>query len=1018
EVFAAVRQEYGVERDATLQLRDFPTLNHVAGWIRDKTGLPATPTPAPAAAPAAPAPGSAAGGDPVLAKVTDIVAEMTGYPVDLLDPDLDLEADLGVDTVKQAEVFAAVRQEYGVERDATLQLRDFPTLNHVAGWIRDKTGLPATAAAAPAAAQQPPAHQAPHTGGDAQDPHAPTMSMVRGDLAATDALPRRIPVPALRPAANACSETGVTLDGSRVVVMLDEGGVGQALVRRLEQAGATPLTLLPGVPMEQLSATLDSWLAGGAVSGVYWLAALDAEGDAAEMDLATWTGALQRRVKALYATMRRMWADSPFLVAATRLGGYHGYDRAGATNPMGGAVTGFAKSYKKERPDALVKAVDFSPSRKTAALADILVEETLYDPGAVEVGRTDEKRWGVALAERPFTALDGIDAAEDAMNLGPDSVVVVTGAAGSIVSAITADLAAASRGTFHLLDLTPEPDRDDPDLVAFATDRESLKGTLADRIRSAGQRPTPVSIEKEMSRLERLASAAAAIDAVESAGGTAHYHCVDLTDADAVAAVGRRITETTARVDVLLHAAGLEISRNLPEKEPHEFDLVFDVKTTGWFTLWQALRGLEIGAAVVFSSVAGRFGNQGQTDYSSANDLLCKVASGMRRTRPKTRALALDWTAWGGIGMATRGSIPRIMELAGVEMLPPEAGVAWIRRELTAGDFSGEVVVAGALGMMAAEYAESGGVDGEKLRRGRAQGPMTGEVSCSVHRGFVVTTALDPHRQPFLDHHRIDGTPVLPGVMGMEAFAETADLVAPEGYRVAAVEHVSFHAPVKFYRDEPRTVTVYALVHPAFEGDDLLVDCALTAERTLPGHDTPTVTTHFTGTVRLTTAEAEAESIDPVGEPQGRQLTADEVYRLYFHGPAYQVVGGAWAANGAAVARLREDLPEDRTPADAPVVGAPRLAELGFQAAGLWEAGREGRLALPHRVGSLRVRPEAGSNGRRYAVARQTGESTFDLRVVDENGRVLVRLDDYVSIPLPVPLDPDVAAPLRQTFGT
>ena len=127
EVFAAVREEYGVERDATLQLRDFPTLNHVAGWIRDKTGIPA-PTAAPAAPAvpaeaAAPAPTAAPAGDAVLAKVTDIVAEMTGYPADLLDPDLDLEADLGVDTVKQAEVFAAVREEYGVERDATLQAR-------------------------------------------------------------------------------------------------------------------------------------------------------------------------------------------------------------------------------------------------------------------------------------------------------------------------------------------------------------------------------------------------------------------------------------------------------------------------------------------------------------------------------------------------------------------------------------------------------------------------------------------------------------------------------------------------------------------------------------------------------------------------------------------------------------------------------------------------------------------------------------------------------------------------------
>ncbi len=37
------------------------------------------------------------------------MAEKTGYPKDMLDLDLDLEADLGVDTVKQAEMFAAIR---------------------------------------------------------------------------------------------------------------------------------------------------------------------------------------------------------------------------------------------------------------------------------------------------------------------------------------------------------------------------------------------------------------------------------------------------------------------------------------------------------------------------------------------------------------------------------------------------------------------------------------------------------------------------------------------------------------------------------------------------------------------------------------------------------------------------------------------------------------------------------------------------------------------------------------------
>ena len=228
------------------------------------------------------------------------------------------------------------------------------------------------------------------------------------------------------------------------------------------------------------------------------------------------------------------------------------------------------------------------------------------------------------------------------------------------------------------------------------------------------------------------------------------------------------------------------------------------MKSDGWFNVFHAAQDMPIGAAVVFSSVAGRFGNQGQTDYSAANDLLCKAMSNLRRSRPRTRGLALDWTAWGGIGMATRGSIPKIMEMAGVQMLPPEAGVAWIRRELTAGTTDGEVIVAGALGMMAGEYDDRGGVDADRLvGHDDAHGPMIGDATMSVHHGVVVRTTLDPTRQPFLNDHRIDDIPVLPGVMGMEAFAETAQLVAPD-HHVVAVEDVAFAAPLKFYRDEPR----------------------------------------------------------------------------------------------------------------------------------------------------------------------------------------------------------------------
>ena len=169
ETFAAIREEYGIERDDNLSLRDYPTLASVVGFVRDRaTGLPRSHThgPGTAAAPHLPLPGvrprrgqtlwrpapaPAPAVDPVVDKVLAVVAEQTGYPPEMLDLELDLEADLGIDTVKQAETFAAIREEYGIERDDNLSLRDYPTLASVVGFVRDRaTGLPPVPTHAPA----------------------------------------------------------------------------------------------------------------------------------------------------------------------------------------------------------------------------------------------------------------------------------------------------------------------------------------------------------------------------------------------------------------------------------------------------------------------------------------------------------------------------------------------------------------------------------------------------------------------------------------------------------------------------------------------------------------------------------------------------------------------------------------------------------------------------------------------------------------------------------------------------
>ncbi len=935
----------------------------------------------------------------------------------MLDLELDMEADLGIDTVKQAETFAAIRQAFDIPRRDDVKLRDYPTLQRVIEFVVSSRPdlAPAAAAAAPVVAAPQAAAVPPPDEPKAETRHTPA---VYGSLEESERAPRRVVTPTVRPALEFFEATGVRLEsGSRVVVMMDKGGVGKSLVSRLQKRDVTALVIEEALEMDALVAQLRDWLAAGPIQGVYWLPALDVEAPLEEMDLAAWREANRVRVKNLYATMRTLFeavsGPNNFLVAGVRLGGLHGYGPDGALAPLGGGVVGFCKAFKREREQALVKAVDFDASRKTVEPAEALLAETLADPGVIEVGYKDGLRYAITLCELP--ARDG----SAGLALNQDTVFVVTGAAGGITSAITTDLAVASRGVFYLLDVVPPPQRNDSDIALFRTDKEALKKGLIERARAAGKKPTPVEIDKQIIAIERSEAALRAIEAVEAAGGVAHYHSINLLDSASVAAVIEDVRRRYGRIDVILHAGGLLIDKPLPDKEPNQFALVYDVKADGFFNLLKAAAGMPIGATVAFSSVAGRFGNAAQSDYSAANDLLCKISSSFRNWRPETRGIALDWTAWGSIGMATRGSVPKIMEMLGIDMLPPEVGVPTIRRELTYSAFRGEIVVGQRLGALMSEWHPTGGLDPDKvqalLARRQRPLPMIGAVKAArLYGGIEVETTLDPQAQPFLFDHQIDGVPVLPGVMGTESFAELATLLFP-GYRVAAVENEQFQAPFKFFRQQPRTLYLQATTSPGPNGQ-IVAHATLTGVTQAPRPELPPqVKVHFTADVRLTTAQLEAPVVTLPG-PVGRTVTAADIYRIYFHGPAYQVLAEVGMTGGVVVGRMARNLPPNTAPAAAETLMAPRLIEFCFQTAGIWEIATTGVMALPMAIGQVTVyrQPEQAGEQELYALVTPVdGGKSFDAVVIDESGSVYVELRNYQTVRLPGSVPADLLAPLH-----
>jgi hypothetical protein len=215
------------------------------------------------------------------------------------------------------------------------------------------------------------------------------------------------------------------------------------------------------------------------------------------------------------------------------------------------------------------------------------------------------------------------------------------------------------------------------------------------------------------------------------------------------------------------------------------------------------------------------------------------------------------------------------------------------------------------------------------------------------------------------------------------------------GWHIQVIEDVEFLAPFKFYRKEPRQVTTECVLHP--EGDGLMAHCRLTGSRKLANQAEAQVTCHFAGRVRLAKEPPIPVRRAMPSLPHGSSIERADLYRVYFHGPAYQVVERAWWDEHRIVAELNSKVPPNHLPGHLPLAASPRLIELCFQTAGVWEMALQQRMGLPlhiDRVSLLRTADSAA--GPLYAVVTAgANPRSFDAEVVDAAGNCYLSLCGY-----------------------
>ncbi|MBI3178322.1 MAG: polyketide synthase dehydratase domain-containing protein, partial [Deltaproteobacteria bacterium] len=256
----------------------------------------------------------------------------------------------------------------------------------------------------------------------------------------------------------------------------------------------------------------------------------------------------------------------------------------------------------------------------------------------------------------------------------------------------------------------------------------------------------------------------------------------------------------------------------------------------------------------------------------------------------------------------------------------------------------------------------------------------------------VYVRRLDPRRDVGLDHHRIDGVPVLPGVVGVEMMVQAAEHATQQ--TACALCDVRFAAPLKLHRDEPLDARVEVRVN-AGEARVTLVSLFVGPGGKEMRREHFFARVLFAGGAKLT--RPAPWTLELAREPN---VSRAEIYRRYFHGPTFQVLDkietvGENGVSARPLAGAPAWLSEQALWRTDPV-----CREAAFQAAGVWEMTELGRMSLPSaiaRVDLVGVAPASGLLLTIEVRKRHAGPEggVFDAWVRDENGRVYDVMHGY-----------------------
>ena len=775
EILGTVQDELpGLPELNPEDLAECRTLGEIVSYMQTK--LPATNTEAPVSAPATP--GLSA--DTVLSTMMSVVADKTGYPAEMLELSMDMEADLGIDSIKRVEILGTVQDELpGLPELNPEDLAECRTLGEIVSYMQTKLPTTTTIAAV-----------------------APASTTNKFDVN-TAALPPHSEVALKKlPAADKlvdCFSTDscivITDDGHNAGLLaekLNAKGLTVAVIRNPQTITVAHSPLSSDIKSYTLSSIDDAQIALviadikadlGAEHTIAGFIHLQPQATANSNELMSCTVAAKAAVDNAFLWAKHLHAEFAKPTQGSRLcyftvsrldGGFGYLDNTQlATAELNqAALSGLSKTLSHEWPQVFCRALDIANNIDTTSFADAIVAE-LFDIDGANASADRINEVGISNQGRVTLVAENASEQFAPASLNKSDTILVTGGAKGVTFECALTLAKQCQSHFVL---AGRSQHFGSDLPAWAQGKQAseLKAAAIAYIQSQGNKPTPKQIDALVWPISSSLEIDAALAAFSKVGASAQYVSMDVSDATAVAASLNSLTNAkgdSLTINGVIHGAGVLADKHIQDKTLDELNRVYHTKVTGLASIINALDPQQIKLIALFSSAAGFYGNTGQSDYAMSNEILNKTALKLAHTLAHAKVMSFNWGPWDG-GMVS-SALKKMFVDRGVYVIPLQAGAELFAHSLLSQQ--------GAQLLIGSDMQGSSDQDNavKKLNADAlliAKGSLTfaAKTQSSDLISMTVTRVLTPAEMPFVSDHCIAGNPVLPTVCAMQWMRDAA----------------------------------------------------------------------------------------------------------------------------------------------------------------------------------------------------------------------------------------------------